>query len=954
MVMCRRGITSYGYWLWLVSSGWSSISTVLGQMTYPGIISPEGFLLPILLVVVIIVTVVIVAVILIVIVVVIVGGVIVVAIIRVVVVIDGVSSILKLSFVIIVTFPSMLLGDLVGLPYPNRLGICIPPRQGIIVDLIGDEDPTDEDGDTEVSVSLGEISLEGKKYWELDIGDSDKTGDGGKTAGRAIITWGGEIALYACMAFIYGSSCKEECLTLADLGNSINLMPLFVWKKLSLSKFTPTRMILELANRLVAYPLIMMSILGFLSSLGRPFLRTARALIDIHGEELTLRVNDEAITFKVGHTMRNRIVKQDDVTMTKSSIEEPQKLKLKDLPSHLEYAFLEGNDKLPVIISKELKDDKKAALLNVLKTHKRAIAWKIYNIKGIVPRFCTYKILMEDDFKPAVQHQRRVNSKIHEVVKKEVIKLLDVGLIYRIFDGAWVNPVHCVPKKSGMNKLNDATRKDHFPLSFMDQILKRLERNEYYCFLNGFSRHFQILINPQDQDKTTYTCPYGTFAYRHMPFGLCNALGAFQRCMMAIFHHMIKETMEVFMNDLSVFGDSFSLCLSHLDKILKRCEDTNHVINWEKCYFMVKEGIVLCQKISKSEIEVDKAKVNVIAKLPHPTFVKGVRSFLGHAGFYRRFIQDFPKIAWPMTHLLEKETLFIFLKECIEAFNIFKKKLTEAPILVAPDWDLPFEIMCDASDFAVGAVLGKRKTKNFQPIHYARVKNLAVDHLSGLENPHEGDLEKKEINETFPLETLGIISSHSDSSTQCNRGTHFCNDQFAKVMLKYGVTHHLSTAYHPQTSGQVEVSNHGLKGILERTVGENGASWSDKLDGALWAFRTAFKTPIGCTPYKLVYEKACHLPIKLEHKAYWALKHCNFDLKTAGDHRKVQMNELNEIRDQAYDNSLIYKKKTKKIHDSKIKNRVFNIGDRVLLFNSQLKIFSGKLKTHWTRPFTVS
>ncbi|GKA68875.1 reverse transcriptase domain-containing protein [Tanacetum coccineum] len=154
-----------------------------------------------------------------------------------------------------------------------------------------------------------------------------------------------------------------------------------------------------------------------------------------------------------------------------------------------------------------------------------------------------------------------------------------------------------------------------------------------------------------------------------------------------------------------------------------------------------------------------------------------------------------------------------------------------------------------------------------------------------------------------------------------DRGTLFWNDQFAKVMLKYGVTHRLFTAYHPQTSGQVEVSNRGSKRILERTVGENHASWSDRLDDALWAFRTAFKTPIGCTPYKLVYGKACHVPIKLEHKAYWALKHCKFNLKTAGDHQKVQMNELNKLRDQAYENSLIYKEKMKKIHDSKIKNR---------------------------------
>ncbi|GKB13171.1 reverse transcriptase domain-containing protein [Tanacetum coccineum] len=187
-----------------------------------------------------------------------------------------------------------------------------------------------------------------------------------------------------------------------------------------------------------------------------------------------------------------------------------------------------------------------------------------------------------------------------------------------------------------------------------------------------------------------------------------------------------------------------------------------------------------------------------------------------------------------------------------------------------------------------------------------------------------------------------------------HRGTHFFNDQFAKVMSKYGVTHRLATAYHPQTSGQVEVSNHGLKRILERMVGENCASWSDKLDDALWAFRTAFKTPIGCTPYQLVYGKACHLPVELEHKAYWAFKHVNFDLKTAGDHRKLQLNELNELRDQAYENSLIYKERAKKLHDSKIKNRIFNVGDQVLLFNSRLKIFSGKLKTRWSGPFTIA
>nr|GEY33632.1 reverse transcriptase domain-containing protein [Tanacetum cinerariifolium] len=187
-----------------------------------------------------------------------------------------------------------------------------------------------------------------------------------------------------------------------------------------------------------------------------------------------------------------------------------------------------------------------------------------------------------------------------------------------------------------------------------------------------------------------------------------------------------------------------------------------------------------------------------------------------------------------------------------------------------------------------------------------------------------------------------------------DRGTHFCNDQFSRVMAKYGVTHRLSAAYHPQTSGQVEVTNCGLKRILERTVGENRASWSDKLEDASWVFRTAFKTSIFCTPYHLVYGKTCHLPLELEHKAYRVLKHTNFDLKTTGDHRKLQLNELNELRDQAYENSLIYKERTKKLHDEKIKNHIFNVGDQVLLFNSKLKIFSGKLKSRWSGPFTIS
>nr|GEZ91661.1 reverse transcriptase domain-containing protein [Tanacetum cinerariifolium] len=847
---------------------------------------------------------------------------------------------------------------------------------------------------------------------------------------------------------------------------NINLMPLSMWNKLSLPELSPTCMTLELVDRSISRPVevaidvfVKVGTFHFPTDFvvvdfdadprvplirGRSFLKTGRALIDVYERELTLSVGKEAVTFNLNQTSRYS-ANYDAMLVNLIDLID---VACEEYSQEVLGFFVSGNPTPST---------------------------------GINLEFRTHEILMEDDFKPAIQHQRRVNPKIHKVVKKEVLKLLDAGLIYLISDSLWVSLVHCVSKKGGFTvveneeneliptrlftswrvcidyqKLNDATRKDHFSLPFMDQMLKRLAGNEYYCFLDGFSGYFQIPIDPQDQENTTFTYPYGTFAYRHMPFGLCNAPGTFQR----------------------FFGNSFGTCLSYLDKMLKRCEDTNLCLNWKKSHFMVKQGIVLGHKISKNGIEVDKAKVDVIAKLPHPITVKGIRSFLEHVGFYRRFIQDFLKIAWPMTHLLEIDTLFFFSKECIEAFQTLKKNLTEAPILVAPDWDLPFELMCDASDFAIEKELlavvyafekfrpylvlsksivymdysaleylfNKQNAKprllrwvlllqefDFTVRDKKGAENLAADHLSRLENPHQEAidilkachngptgghhgpnytankgkiLQRDEMPQNsiqvckifdvwginfmgpflysrgnkYILVAIGYLSKWfeakalptNNARVVCkilkslfarfgtlhaiisDRGTYFCNDQFAKFMLKYGVTHCLATAYHPQTSGQVKVSNRGLKRILERTVGENRTSWSDKLDDALWAFHTTFKTHIGCTPYKLVHEKASHLPIELEHKAYWDLKHCNYDILTAGDHRKVQLNELNELRDQAYENSLIYKEKTKRIHDSKIKDRVFNVGDRVLLFNFRLKIFSGKLKTRWSGPFTIT
>nr|GEW59096.1 retrovirus-related Pol polyprotein [Tanacetum cinerariifolium] len=421
--------------------------------------------------------------------------------------------------------------------------------------------------------------------------------------------------------------------------------------------------------------------------LRRSFLRIGRALIDVYGEEITLRYNPKSSSptlvsdslISESDSCKEPIVKSSSPTLTlfgesdffleeikdflnddsipigiensvydpegdilflekllnedpfqlppmdlklaeeskaKSSVEEPPELELKEFPSHLEYAFLEDSNKLPVIIAKNLKDVEKEALINVLKSHKRAIAWKIFDIKGIDPRFCTHKILKEDDYKPAVQSQKRPVGEPNPLCSQKG------GMTVAVNENNELVPTRVVTRWRvciDYRKLNDATKKDHFLLPFMDQMLER-------------------------------------------------------------------------------------------------------------------EGIVLSHKISKYGIVVDRAKVDVIVKFHHPNTVKGVRSFLGHAGFYRHFIQDFLKIARPMTHLLEKETPFVFSKECIDAFNTLKKKLTEAPILVVPDWNLPFELMCDASNYAIGAVLGQHKSKHFQPIHYAsKTMNEAQIHYTTTE-----------------------------------------------------------------------------------------------------------------------------------------------------------------------------------------------------------------------------
>nr|GFA32532.1 reverse transcriptase domain-containing protein [Tanacetum cinerariifolium] len=512
---------------------------------------------------------------------------------------------------------------------------------------------------------------------------------------------------------------------------------------------------------------------------------------------------------------------------------------------------------------------------------------------------------------------KTVKSFVDEPPEKEVEKLLDAGLIYPIFDSPWVSPVHCVPKKGGFTVVENEEN-ELIPTRLVTgwRMLERLAGNEYYCFLDGFFRYFQIPIDPRDQEKTTFHLSLRNICLSTHAFRLVQCTGHFSKVYVGIFHDMVEKTMKAFMD-----GNSFENCLFRLDKMLQRCEDTNLSLNWEKSHFMVKEGIVLGHKISKNRIEVDRAKVNVIAKLPHPTTVKG--TVLG-----QRHKKHFKPIHYASKTMNDAESNYTTTKKEMLAVVYAFKKIMNKSIVHTDHSALKYLFAKkDAKARLLRWVL-RLQEFDFKVLDTKGAGNLAADHLSRLENPYENVLDPKGINETFPHETLSMVTFHGDSSASwfidfanyhagnfivnakalptndarvvckflkslfakfgapraiiSDRGTHFCNDQFAKVMLKYGVTHRLSIAYYPQTSGQVEVSNRGLKRIFERTIGEHRASWSNKLDDALWAFRTTYKTPIGCTPYKLVYGKACHLPIELKYKAYWALKQANFDLTIMG------------------------------------------------------------------------
>ncbi|GKC90309.1 reverse transcriptase domain-containing protein [Tanacetum coccineum] len=776
--------------------------------------------------------------------------------------------------------------------------------------------------------------------------------------------------------------------------------------------------------------------------LGRPFLATAREMINVFNKKITLRVRDDEVIFDIDQSIKRPPTEDDkcygiddlDDTINAEAQEllandEPDSFLSRGLEKSIDQSDLEdcklvecnnNNDSNKPIwriapintsysVDQETTElvklerehlysaianeiDEKKPKLKDLPNHLEcaylhAIAWKMSDIKEISPSYCTHKILMEYDFKPVIQPQRRLNPKVKDVVKNEIVKLLDSALIYPISDSSWVSPIHVVPKKGGMNvvlnddnelipsrtvtrwrvcidyhKLNNATRKDHFPLPFIDQMLERLCGNEYYYFLDGFSRFFQILIALEDQEKTTFTCPYGTFAYRRMPFGM-------QRS------SYLSKMHDGFDIEIKDKRGAENLAADHLSR-LENPELSTFTKEEIADEFPDEHLMALKTEINNDEPWYADYVNYLVGKIVPPNWTPEKR---------RRFFSQVKNYFWdePYAFKLCPDNI---MRRCV-AGNEISKILAHchsgptgghhsASVTGRRVYEIIFK---DAKDYVVRCDACQRSgnisSRSEMPQNNIQVCDVfdvwGLDFMGPFPNLKGKkyilvavDYVSKWVRaQALPTNDARVVIKFLKrlfarfgvpKALISDRGTHFFNSQLEKALQKYGVTHKLPTTYHPQTNGQTEVTNRAIKRILERSFGYNLKNWSEKLYDALWAFRTAYKTPTGCTPFRLVYGKSCHLSLKIEHKAYWALKQCNMDLITAAKNRFMELNELIELRDNAYENTRIYKETTKKWHDSRLQgDKDFKVGDLVLLFNSRFKMHPGKLKSRCYGPNVV-